>query len=120
MKTITFKIIPYIILILPLSSCLPVALTTATVSVAKLSKNQTTGQIIDDNIIATKIKAAFIKRGFSKLYTKITVSVNSGRVLYVGTVIDQQDVLDAMEIAWNIRGVKEVINELEISTVDIW
>ncbi|MFK8040032.1 MAG: BON domain-containing protein [Rickettsiaceae bacterium] len=114
-KRFTVMIACFALLML-LTGCIPAVITAATVSTAKFSQDQTTGQILDDNIIATKIKAAFIKRGFKKLYSKITVSVNSGRVLYIGLVSSQQDVLDAIEIAWNIRGVSEVIDELQIKS----
>jgi osmotically-inducible protein OsmY len=97
-----------------LSGCIA-AVSTGIVSLGvTAAKDKTTGQSIDDSALSLKIKKEFIKRGFKNLYTKINVEVNQGRVLYTGYVINQEDTVAAIEIAWAQKEVKEVVNELII------
>jgi osmotically-inducible protein OsmY len=78
------------------------------------AKDKTIGESIDDSAISAKIKKEFIAKGFKNLYFKINVEVIKGRVLYTGYVNSEDDVITAIDIAWNQNGVKEVINELEV------
>ena len=50
-----------------------------------------------------------------EMWRKVSMSVNEGRVLLTGLVPDQQMRLDAVRLAWKANGVKEVINEIEVS-----
>ena len=103
-----------LIMSLMLSGCIA-AVSTGIVSLGvTAAKDKTTGQSIDDSALSLKIKKEFIKRGFKNLYTKINVEVNQGRVLYTGYVINQEDTVAAIEIAWAQKEVKEVVNELII------
>lgn len=69
---------------------------------------------ISDARIAAAIKGSFMKKGFRSLYAKISVNVVEGRVLYTGKVGSDQDIITAIDIAWEQKGVKEVMNELTI------
>jgi len=79
-----------------------------------VAKDRTIQETWSDAKIAAKIKASFVKQNFRELYTKIHVDVVEGRVLFTGTVDNEEDVLAAMTIAWDQPGVKQVINELKI------
>ena len=96
------------------SSCLPAAFTAAGSSAMAVAKDRTIQETWSDAKIAAKIKASFVKQNFRELYTKIHVDVVEGRVLFTGTVDNEEDVLAAMTIAWDQPGVKQVINELKI------
>lgn len=100
---------------LTLTACLPTIFTAATATTLSSAKDRTFGDTVDDNIISTKLKKEFIARGFKKLYTKITAEVVQHRVLLTGEVESDDDIVSAVDIAWSIAGVKEVINELKIS-----
>jgi osmotically-inducible protein OsmY len=82
------------------------------------AKDKTIGQSIDDSTISSRIKRSFLVSGFKKLYIRINVEVEKGRVLYTGYVKDDQDILTAIDIAWKQKGVKEVINELIVEDSD--
>lgn len=97
-----------------LSSCLPAAFTAAGGSSIAAAKDRSIGDTVDDKKIALYIEAEFAKKNFKKLYTKINTEVVKGRVLYTGFVEKEQDIVDAIAIAWGQRGVKEVISELKI------
>ena len=88
--------------------------TATTTAGMALAKNRTVGDTIDDVTIATKIKKAFLTEGFTSLYAKINTEVMQGRVLYTGSVETEEDMMQAVEIAWRQQGVKEVVNELTI------
>ena len=62
-----------------------------------------------------------------KAFGAINVNVFEGRALLTGSVSEQKYIDDAIRIAWSVRGVHEVINEIQIasrklldSTKDVW
>jgi osmotically-inducible protein OsmY len=96
------------------SACLPVIFTGATASVTELAKDRPKEEALKDFRIATAIKASFIKNNFRELYTKIKVEVVQGRVLYTGLIDKEEDMINAVQIAWDQEGVVEVVNELKV------
>lgn len=97
-----------------LQGCLPAVFGATAGTAIAASKDRSLGGAIDDATISAKIKKEFISEGFRDLYTKIDVEVMNGRVMYTGSVKDEDDILKAVEIAWKQRGVREVINELHV------
>ncbi len=79
------------------------------------AKDRTGSEVVNDIKIAAGIRKAFITKGFKGLYAKIDTQVMEARVLYTGTVASDEDVITAVDIAWSQEGVKEVVNELNIS-----
>lgn len=74
---------------------------------------RTVGATIDDNSIVLGLNRDLQKAlpGFAR---SIGTEVREGRVLLVGTVKSPEERLSAGQIAWNVRGVREVVNELQI------
>jgi len=97
-----------------LSGCLPTIFGAATVTTLNASRDGSMKDAVDDLTISAKIKKEFITQGFRDLYTKINVEVIKGRVMYTGYVQTEEDIVKAVEIAWNQKGVDEVINELTV------
>jgi osmotically-inducible protein OsmY len=109
--------VPFITVVLLsflVSGCLPVIFTGATASVTELAKDRPADEALKDFRIASAIKASFIKNNFRELYTKIKVEVVQGRVLYTGLVDKEEDMINAVQIAWDQEGVTEVVNELKV------
>ena len=52
------------------------------------------------------------------LLTKAGISISEGRVLLTGRVSTQQQRLNAVRLAWKASGVKEVINEIQVSETE--
>ncbi len=98
-----------------LTACLPAIFSAASATTIATAKDRTFGNTIDDITISARIRKDFIAKGFKKLYTKITVEVIEGRVLLTGEVESEENIISAIDIAWSVYGVKEVINELKIS-----
>lgn len=109
-----FRLYLGLLIMSSLSGCLPAAFTAATTTALSVAKDRSIGNAVDDAKISAAIKAAFIKNNFRELYTKISVEVLQGRVLYTGTVDKEEDMLEAVRIAWDQEGVTEVINELKV------
>lgn len=108
---------------LSISGCLPLVFTGAAGSALELAKDRPAGDALTDIRISTGIKADFVKNNFRELYTKIKIEVVQGRVLYTGAIDKEEDAITAVQIAWNQKGVSEVINELNVdkksSTFDL-
>ncbi len=71
------------------------------------------GTVIDDATIKVQIGAKFISSE-ENLFLDIDTSVIEGRILLTGIVDTQEARIDAVRRVWEINGVKEVINEIEV------
>lgn len=100
---------------LSLSNCAPVAL--GGVGAAGLSgiQERTLGNAVDDTAIWGEVKHHYLQKDFDNLFSGVNIDVAEGRVLLTGAVKDPKHRVDAVRLAWKPRGVKEVINEIQIS-----
>lgn len=114
MKLLAKPNVFFIFILFQLTSCLPAAFTAVTASTLAVSKDRSLGNTIDDVRISSKIKTSFLSQGFRNLYVKINVEVVQSRVMLTGKVANSDEVSKAIEIAWSVYGVKEVINELKV------
>ncbi|WP_041405281.1 BON domain-containing protein [Rickettsia canadensis] len=105
----------FIALSFNLSACLPTIFTVATTTGIVASKDQPMSQTLNDSRISAGIKTDLVKNNFRDLGAKIKVTVSQGRVLLTGNIQKELDALKAVNIAWNQKGVKEVINELKVN-----
>lgn len=48
------------------------------------------------------------------MFNRLDMTVDQGRVLITGHAADSQMRLDAVRLAWQVNGVKEVINEIQV------
>jgi osmotically-inducible protein OsmY len=82
---------------------------------------------MNDTEIRLQINDLWFKESIS-LYSKINLQVQEGKVLLTGNVPDPESRLNAVRLAWKANGVREVINEIEVtdessltdSAQDIW
>ena len=100
--------------LLLLTGCLETIFVGAASSTLEFAKDRPAGDTLTDVRISTAIKGSFIKNNFRDLYSKIKVEVVQGRVLYTGSIEKEDDAIKAVQIAWNQKGVTEVINELKV------
>ena len=94
-------------------SCAPLISTVGMVSLGAHSKEKGIGTTISDNIIKTKISNLIFKLD-KNLIADTKVFVNNGSVLFTGKVKNPQDKIEFTKIAWSIKDVKQVSNELQI------
>jgi len=71
------------------------------------------GTVVDDATIKLNIAAKFISSD-DNLFVDVSTSVLEGRVLLTGLVDNQEIRIDAVRRIWEVDGVKEVVNEIQI------
>lgn len=100
--------------VMTLSGCVVAAVGVGTAGVAAGTSEKGLGTSIADSGIKTKISQALFDDDFD-LFSGVTISVNQGSVLLTGTVAQPEQRVRANQIAWNVRGVVEVINEIDVT-----
>ena len=89
------------------------ALLVFTVGCAATSKQEGTGEYIDDSVLTTKVKAAVFNEPSLKS-TEINVETFKGVVQLSGFVNSQADINKAADVARNVKGVKSVKNDMRV------
>ncbi len=97
-----------------ISACAPVILggAGAAAGVAATQERGAKG-VLSDTRIRADIDHLWFQESM-ELYNSINLQVQEARVLLSGTVADPQTRVDAVRLVWQVEGVKEVINEIEI------
>jgi len=111
----TFFHLPLLLLVgaLSLSACAGVVVGgAATVGVAAVQE-RSVGDAVDDASIEFRVKDKFLEQS-DKLFTRVSVDSVEGRVLLSGTVESPDDRVDVARMTWQVEGVKEVFNEVEV------
>ena len=71
------------------------------------------GTVIDDATIKVNIAAKFLSAD-NNLFVNINTSVLEGRVLLTGLVDNQEIRIEAVRLVWEVEGVREIVNEVEV------
>ena len=95
------------------ASCAPAVIGAGTAAVAASSTDKGLSTSVSDNLIATKLNDKFIQND-SSLFVDVDVSVNDGAVLMTGKVKTPDEKILSTKLAWEVRGVREVVNELQV------
>ena len=111
--TLFYIILPSILI----ANCAQVATGTAVKVVTVNQEDRSIGEFVDDTIIKTLIKNTYFDQN-EKLFFNIDVEVSQGRVLLTGTVENMDLKIEATRIAWGVKGVQTVLNEIQISNSD--
>lgn len=90
-----------------------VGLITAFLGCAATQTKQSTGELIDDSVITTKVKTAIFEEPSLKTL-QINVKTFKGTVQLSGFVDSAQSVKKAGEVAGSVDGVKAVENDLVV------
>ena len=99
---------------LGLNGCAGALVGVSTAAIAASSTEKGFSTSVADTQIRAKLTDRFIKSDFS-LVTAVDVSVNDGAILLTGKVKTPEEKVLATKLAWEIRGVREVVNELQIT-----
>ena len=73
------------------------------------------GAVVDDATIKINIAAKFINSN-DNLFVDVSSTVLDGRVLLTGLVDNQEIRIDAVRRVWEVNGVNEVVNEIQIGS----
>lgn len=95
-------------------STLVLAVILATVlGCASTSKQEGTGEYLDDSVITTKVKAAVFNEPSLKS-AEINVETFKGVVQLSGFVSTEADIRKAVEVARSVKGVTSVKNDMRV------
>ena len=97
-----------------LSGCAAAIITGAGAVGISAAQERQVGQAIDDKVIQAEIGAQILKAD-EPLFRKTSVTVVEGRVLITGHLMEEAQVSKAEKIAWTVKGVREVLNEMVVS-----
>ena len=85
----------------------------ATAGTAAMEERGLTGAV-DDAVIRIRINA-LLSDTSERIWRKIGLQVHNGRVLLTGALETPEMRLQAIRLIWQVDGVKEVINEIQIA-----
>ncbi len=85
----------------------------AVVACSSTSKQESTGEYVDDTVITTRVKAAILKEDTLKV-SEINVETFKGVVQLSGFVHSQADINTAVRVASGVGGVKSVKNDMQL------
>lgn len=86
---------------------------TTVLGCASTSKQEGTGEYVDDSVITTKVKAAVFNEPSLKS-AEINVETFKGVVQLSGFVSTEADITKAAEIARSVKGVKSIKNDMRV------
>lgn len=71
------------------------------------------GGAVDDTKIRVEINRLWFERDVD-MFRQATLNISEGRVMLTGVVTTEQARADAVRLAWQATGVKEVLNEIKV------
>lgn len=97
-----------------LQGCVPAVVGAGATTGVAIAQERSVGAAIDDATIELNVNSALLQKSQS-LFAKIGVESVEGRVLLTGAVPTPEDRIEAGRLAWTVGGVREVINEVEVT-----
>lgn len=95
------------------SGCAPVVIGGAATAGVAASEHRGLKGFANDTQIKAEINHLWFQHSMD-LHRRMGLTVNDGRVLLTGRASDPQMRLDAVRLAWQPKGVQEVINEIQV------
>ena len=109
-----FPVVAACAVMLSLSGCVSALVGAGATAGTAAMEDRGIGGAISDTEIRARINALWSEKD-ERMWRKIGLQVNEGRVLLTGTVDSPEMRLEAVRLAWQAKGVKEVINEIQIA-----
>ena len=97
-----------------LSGCVGAVAGVGVAAVAAGTTEKGLGQTINDSVIYTKLSQIYFDDDVN-LFSSVKVTVTQGSVLLTGAVEHPEDRVKMVQLAWQVHGVNEVINEVEVA-----
>ena len=79
-----------------------------------VAQERSIGTVIDDTAIELQIQH-YLLQASDGLFIRVGIEVHEGRVLLTGVVPAPDDRVEAVRQAWQVNGVLEVINEVQVT-----
>ena len=97
-----------------LSSCVETIVISTGVGAGLAYREKTIDDTRNDIKISTKIAFKFLSNGLKNPGNSIDITVNESRVMLTGIARDPDKAKLAQELCWQVKGVNEVIDEIQI------
>ncbi|MEI6729902.1 MAG: BON domain-containing protein [Pseudomonadota bacterium] len=97
-----------------LQGCVTTAISGVSTVGVVASQERSAGNAVDDVGIRLALNNLYINKDVKDLYRNVGIRVSEGRVLLTGAVDKPESKVEAVRIAWTVKGVKEVINEIQV------
>lgn len=97
-----------------LSGCVGTAIGAGATTGIAVAQERSIGKAVDDASIQFQVNEQLLRKS-EALFAKTNLDVVEGRVLLTGVVPTQADHDTAADLAWKVKGVREVLNELQIA-----
>lgn len=113
----TIRILSLLVLsLVTVNACTPLGMATGAGAAAgtAASKEGGIGGAFTDAGIKMKINEAWFQYNV-ETFSKLSTTVNQGRVLITGVVQNPQDRVEAVRLVWQVPGVKQVMNEIRVA-----
>lgn len=115
---VMIRLVPALLLATALlSGCVPVAVTAGAMTGIAASKEGGVSGELDDTRIKTEINDAWFRNDI-EMFSKLNTTVEQGRVLITGVVQAPEDRVEAVRLAWQVKGIKQIINEIQVADSD--
>ena len=111
-----YKILFLIIIMSLTQSCGPVIGGLGAVAIGSAAKEKGLGTALNDNVINVEILNSLYKWD-NNIGKDLKVSVNDGVVVITGKVSTTNKKIKITQILWDVKGVKEVINKIQVTDV---
>lgn len=108
------KLVLLLLLAPALSGCLALFVGAAATTGIVSGQESSVGTQVDDTKLYWEIKGLFLNKDAQDLFAGVSVKVVEGRVLLTGKVKNADTSVDAVKLAWQPEGVREVVNEIQI------
>jgi osmotically-inducible protein OsmY len=115
MENVMRILVACLIALLGLSACVPAIIAGGGATAEVAAQERSPGQNLDDAGIFLRIKNLYAQQDYKDLLANVEIKVIEGRVLLTGNVDKPESQIQAVRLAWQVSGVKEVMNEVQIS-----
>ena len=97
------------------SACVPVGIASGVAASTGIAAGQEGGlkSAVSDTGIRARINDYWFKYD-TEMFSKVNLTVDQGRVLLTGVVQKPEHRVEAVRLAWQAKGVKQVINEIQV------
>ena len=111
---LAFFAVPAVALCLSLQGCTHAVVGAAATAGSAAMEERSVGTALDDTELRLRINALWSSKS-ERMWRRVGLQIHEGRVLLTG-VVDNLEMRDeAVRLAWEAKGVKEVINEIQIA-----
>lgn len=112
MKQVSVAIIVTSLLV---SGCVPAILAGAGAAGTVAVQERSTGNAVDDTSIRVAINAKYINQENHDIFKNVDIRVSEGRVLLTGDVDLPESKVEAVRLAWEVKGVRELMDEIQVN-----